>query len=148
MLEKKLNLQIVCEVSDGLEAVHKAAELQPDLILLDVGLPSLNGLEAARRICELSPKSKILFVSQELSFDVVQEAFRRGALGYVAKTHAGIELMAAVEAVRQGGWFASSVLSGHVAELACMRAPNLLYADEILASHSRPKEMKRAELIQ
>ena len=60
-------LQIIGEASDGLEAVRKAEELHPDLILLDIGLPSLNGIEAARRIHKLSPESKMLFVSQESS---------------------------------------------------------------------------------
>ncbi len=72
-LGQKAELQIVCEVSDGLDAVRKAEELHPDLILLDVGLPTLNGIEAARRIRNVSPKSKILFLSQESSADVVQE---------------------------------------------------------------------------
>ena len=60
-------LLVIGEVSDGMEAVRIAEELQPDLILLDVGLPTLNGIEAARRICKLSPNSKIVFVSQESS---------------------------------------------------------------------------------
>ena len=77
-LGKRPELQIVGEVSDGLEAVHKAEELQPDLIVLDIGLPSLNGIEAARRIRKLSTKSKILFLSQESSADVVQEALEHG----------------------------------------------------------------------
>src|SRR5271170_4203313 len=64
-LRKRPELQIVGEVSDGLEAVQKAQELQPDLIVLDIGLPTLNGIEAARRIRSVSPESKILFVSQE-----------------------------------------------------------------------------------
>ena len=78
-LRKRPELQIVGEVSDGLEAVQKSEELQPDLIVLDIGLPSLNGIEAARRIRILSPKSKILFVSQESSADMVQEALALGA---------------------------------------------------------------------
>jgi DNA-binding NarL/FixJ family response regulator len=112
-LEQRPGLRVICEASDGLEAVQKAEELQPDLILLDIGLPSLNGIEAARRIRKLSPKSKMLFVSQEASADVVQEAFRAGAMGYVVKTHAGGELLAAVDAVRHGRRFISSGLSGH-----------------------------------
>ena len=118
-LEKRTELQVIGEASDGLEAVRKAEELQPDLILLDVGLPTLNGIEAARRILKLSPESKILFVSQETSTDVVQEALGFGALGYVAKTNAGIELLAAVEAVSQGGRFVGAGLAGLIpAELA------------------------------
>ena len=80
-LEKAPELQVVGIVSDGLAAVQKAEELQPDLILLDIGLPTLNGIEAARRIRKLSPQSKILFVSQESSADVVREALGTGAFG-------------------------------------------------------------------
>jgi DNA-binding NarL/FixJ family response regulator len=112
-LRKKPELQVIGEVSDGMEAVRKAEELQPDVILLDVGLPTLNGIEAARRICELSPESKIVFVSQESSTDVVQEAFRLGASGYVIKSRAGIDLLAAVEAVLERRHFVSSGLLGH-----------------------------------
>jgi DNA-binding NarL/FixJ family response regulator len=101
-------LQVICEVSDGLEAVQKAEELQPDLILLDIGLPNLNGIEAARRIRKLSPQSKILFVSQESSADVIEEALSLGAMGYVIKAHAGSELLVAMEAVREGRQFVGS----------------------------------------
>jgi DNA-binding NarL/FixJ family response regulator len=77
-LETRPELQVIGIVSDGLEAVQKAKELQPDLILLDIGLPTLNGIEAARRIAKLSPESKILFVSQESSADIVREALNVG----------------------------------------------------------------------
>jgi DNA-binding NarL/FixJ family response regulator len=107
-LGTKLELQVVGEVSDGLEAVQKAEELKPDLILLDIGLPSLSGIEAARQIRKLSPESKIIFVSQESSADVVQEALSLGAWGYVVKTRAGHELLAAVESVLLGKPFVSS----------------------------------------
>jgi DNA-binding NarL/FixJ family response regulator len=85
MLGETPELQIVGEESDGLRALQRADELQPDLILLDIGLPSLNGIEVARQIPKLSPKSKILFLSQEVSADVVREALGTGALGYVVK---------------------------------------------------------------
>jgi DNA-binding NarL/FixJ family response regulator len=113
MLGKRPDLQIVGEVSDGLEAVHKAEELQPDLIMLDIGLPSLNGIEAARRIRKLSPESKILFVSQESSTDVVQEAFATGAKGYVVKVDAGSELLQAIDAVLRGERFVGKRFAGH-----------------------------------
>jgi DNA-binding NarL/FixJ family response regulator len=107
MLGEGSELQVICEVSDGLEAVQKAEELQPDLILLDIGLPRLNGIEAARRIRKLSPRSKILFLSQESSADVVNEALKVGT-GYVVKTHAGGELLEVIEAMRSGGRFVST----------------------------------------
>lgn len=106
-LAAKPELQIVGESSDGLEAVLKSEELQPDLILLDVGLPALNGIEAARRIRRVAPESKILFVSQESSPDIVQEALTTGALGYVVKAHAGRHLLAAVDAVLKGRHYTS-----------------------------------------
>jgi CheY-like chemotaxis protein len=112
MLGKRLELQGICEVSDGLEAVQKAGELQPDLILLDIGLPTVNGIEVARRIRKVAPQSRILFLTQESSADVVQEALSLGAAGYVLKVRAGSELLAAVEAVLQGKQFVSSGLAG------------------------------------
>ncbi len=111
-LEKRLSLQIVGEASDGLEAVRKVEQLQPDLIVLDIGLPKLNGFEVARRIRKLCPESEILFVSQESSADVAQEGLSLGARGYVVKARAASELLAAVEAVCQGRHFISSGLSG------------------------------------
>jgi len=95
------------EASDGLEAVHKTKELQPDLILLDIGLPTLdNGMSAAREICKLS-KSKIIFVTQESGADFVQEALALGAWGYVMKARASTDLLAAVDAVCDGQKFVS-----------------------------------------
>jgi DNA-binding NarL/FixJ family response regulator len=106
-LRKTPKLRVVCEVSDGLEAVQKAEELKPDLILLDIGLPTLNGIEAARQIRKLAPESKILFLSQESSADIVQEALNLGALGYIVKAHVGSDLLDAVEAVTLGEQFVS-----------------------------------------
>src|ERR1700686_1656710 len=100
-LGKRPNLQVICEVSDGQEAVQKAEELKPDLILLDIGLPRLNGIAAARQIRKLAPESKIIFVSQESSPHVVQEALNSGAQGYVLKTKLGSDLLVAVDAVMQ-----------------------------------------------
>lgn len=111
-LAKSPNLQLICEVSDGAEAVLNAEALKPDLILLDVGLPTLNGIAAARQIRNLAPESKIIFVSQESSSDVVGVALNLGARGYVLKTRAAADLLAAVEAVLQGRQFLSDGLSG------------------------------------
>jgi len=112
-LEKAPELQVVGIVSDGLAAVQKAEELQPDLILLDIGLPNLNGIEAARRIHKLSAESKILFLSQESSVDVLREALGTGASGYVYKPDAGSELLEAVRAVLRGERFVGARFSGH-----------------------------------
>ena len=104
-LGKRPELHVICEVSDGLEAIHKAEELLPDLIVLDIGLPKLNGIEAARQIRKLSPTSKIIFLTQECSAGAVQEALRLGAVGYVVKTLARSKLLSAVDAVLQDQQF-------------------------------------------
>jgi DNA-binding NarL/FixJ family response regulator len=103
-------LKIICEVSDGVEAVQKAEELKPDLMVLDLGIPTLNGIEAARQIRKVAPESKIIFVSVESSADVVQEALSSGGLGYVAKTKVGSDLLVAVETVLEGRQFVSTGL--------------------------------------
>src|SRR5262249_4719127 len=111
ILEREAGLRIIGEASDGLKAVHKIEELQPDLILLDIGLPGLNGLEVARRTSKLAPNARILFVSQESSFDVVQEALKSGAVGYVHKQHAASDVLVAVKTVLAGRQFISSSLN-------------------------------------
>jgi DNA-binding NarL/FixJ family response regulator len=113
MLRQQPNLQIVGEEQDGLQAIRQAEALQPDLILLDIGLPGLNGLEAARKIGDVAPIAKIVFLTQESSPDMVEEAFALGAQGYLLKTQAGSELLAALEAVSQGLQFASHGLNGY-----------------------------------
>jgi DNA-binding NarL/FixJ family response regulator len=110
-LQKQPELRVVGEVSDGLEAIQKAQELQPDLIVLDIGLPRLNGIEAARRIRERVPQSKILFFSENRSWDIVEEALRTGAAGYVVKWECASELRPAVEAVVRGKLFVSGCLT-------------------------------------
>ena len=112
-LGKQPNLQIIGEAQDGINAIQQAEALQPDLILLDIGLPGLNGIEAARRIGQTSPASRIIFLTQESSPDMVREAFNSGAWGYVVKTQAGRELLIAVETVLKGEQFVSSGLNGH-----------------------------------
>lgn len=109
LLGKRPELQVAGEASDGLEAVQKAVELRPDLILLDIRLPSLNGIEVARQMRNLVPESKIIFVTQESSSDIVQKALGLGARGYVTKTKAQADLFAAVEAVLAGKAFVSDL---------------------------------------
>lgn len=102
---------MVVEVADGLEAVWNAEKLQPDLILLDIGLPSLNGLDAARRISQVAPKSRIIFVTQNDDADVRRAALDTGAHGYVLKAEAGKELVAAIDAALRGERFVNNRVS-------------------------------------
>jgi DNA-binding NarL/FixJ family response regulator len=110
-LAERPDVQVIGEVADGLEAVQKAELLEPDLVLLDIGLPTLNGMEAARQMRKLVPASKIIFVSQESSSEVVQEALNLGAWGYVVKTKAATDLLAAVDAFLEGRQFVSAGLA-------------------------------------
>jgi DNA-binding NarL/FixJ family response regulator len=113
LLEARPEWQVIAEASDGSEAVQKAEGLKPDLILLDIGLPKLSGIEAARRIRHVSPSSKIIFLSQNSDLEFVRVALSTGALGYVQKIDAGRELLPAVAAVLKGKKFVSSSLKGH-----------------------------------
>ena len=98
-LQIHLNLVIIGECSDGLEAVQKSEELQPDLVLLDIGLPNLNGVEAARQIRKVAPASKILFLTSYHWPEILDEAMTVGALGLVLKLKASRELLPAIRTV-------------------------------------------------
>jgi DNA-binding NarL/FixJ family response regulator len=96
---------------DGLEAVQKAKELRPDLILLDIGLPHLNGFEVSEQIHQALPETVILFVTQNKDAELARAALSDGAKGYVLKADVGKELCRAIEAVLQGKQYVSSGLS-------------------------------------
>ena len=110
IIRKEVDLCVAGEASDGLEAVQKAEVLKPDLVLLDIGLPKLNGMDVARQMRSLALKSRILFLSEDSSPDVVREALRIG-VGFVLKTDTIKELLPAVKAVVQGRQFLSTTLA-------------------------------------
>jgi DNA-binding NarL/FixJ family response regulator len=107
------DLQIIGEAADGDEAIQKVVELQPEVILLDISLPGLNGIEAARQIAKVAPNSKILFVTENRSTDMAEEALSTGAAGFVIKSDAARELLPAIKTVREGRRFISASLAGH-----------------------------------
>jgi DNA-binding NarL/FixJ family response regulator len=110
-LQQKAEYQVIGQASDGLEALQKAEQLQPDLILLDIALPKLNGFETAKRLPLFIRHTKILFISEEASPDMAREAFRVGAHGYVHKLRAARDLLPAIEAVLAGKRFLSRGLN-------------------------------------
>ncbi len=127
--------QVIAEAADGPDAIQKAEELKPDLIVLDIGLPKLNGIEAARQIRQFSPNSRIVFLSQNDDLDIVRAALSTGALGYVYKADAQSDLLLAVDAVLRGRQFVSSRLKGYKftdnsAEKAPHRHEVLFYSDD------------------
>jgi DNA-binding NarL/FixJ family response regulator len=112
LLAAKTGFQVIGVASDGLEAMEKVERFRPDLVVMDIGLPKLNGLSAARRICELQPTPKIVFLTQETDADVVKEALKLGAVAYLTKQRVGSDLGPALEAILDGKRFVSGGLDG------------------------------------
>jgi len=97
ILEDTRKFQIIAEASDGMEAIEKAATLLPDLVLLDIGLPKINGIEAAKKIRHTCPEAKIIYLTQEQDGDIRSAALATGAAAYVVKSRAACELQRAIE---------------------------------------------------
>jgi DNA-binding NarL/FixJ family response regulator len=105
------DFELVGSVTDGRAAVAEFDRLRPDLLLLDIGLPLLNGLEVARQVKKISPEGRILFVTMQTGRDYVAQAFRAGASGYVLKQADAGELMEAIGTVFAGRYYVSSVIA-------------------------------------
>lgn len=108
-LETQAGFEVICEAGDGLEGIRHAEELQPDVIILDVSMPALGGIEAAVRIRKVAPKSRIIFLSQHNSEGVAKAALATGAHAFVTKVSAATDLIPAVQAVLEGKNFVSQV---------------------------------------
>ena len=103
ILQRRPEWLVSCEVCDGLQAVEKAIELHPDIVLLDIGMPVLNGIEAAKRIRQACPGSRIIFVTQDNDEDVRMSALATGAQAYLLKANAASELLPAIDAALWNG---------------------------------------------
>lgn len=136
-LQPMAKYQVIGQASDGLKAVELAEQLQPDLILLDVYLPKVNGIEAAKRIRKVAPLAKILFLSLESSSEVARMALRVGAMGYVLKARAQSDLLPAIKAIINGGRFVSGGIEDiELGKSVTARAPHnhevLFYSDDAI----------------
>jgi DNA-binding NarL/FixJ family response regulator len=116
-LQKDNRWQVVAEVIGGRAAVREARERRPDVIVLDIGLDDVNGVEAARRIVADNPAARILFLTGQQSPDIAEAALETGARGYLLKTDAGGRLLLAMETILSGGRFLSPSLPEHVADV-------------------------------
>jgi DNA-binding NarL/FixJ family response regulator len=105
LLEANADIRVVAVAQDGLEAVRKAAELQPDVVVMDISMPGMNGLAATRRIAERAPRSGVVILSMHSSADMVRAALAAGARGYLLKESAGDEVVRAVRAAAAGRRF-------------------------------------------
>jgi DNA-binding NarL/FixJ family response regulator len=110
ILRSQSGFEVICEAADGLEGVSRADELQPDIVVLDISMPTLGGIEAAGRIHRVAPKSQIVFLSQHNSETIAQTALAAGALAYVTKSSASTDLIRAVKAVSEGKKFVSKLV--------------------------------------
>ena len=110
VLRANPNIEVAGEATEGKEALKKVGELKPDIVLLDIGLPDMSGIEVAPGIRSISPESRIIFVSQHISIPLAKDALRGGAFGYVVKSDAGLDLLPAIEAAHAGRTFVSRTL--------------------------------------
>ena len=112
-LQRNLEMEIVGELSDGTQIVQEVERLRPDVVLMDIGLASTNGIEAAKLVRECSPNTKILFVSENRSADIASKALESGGHGYLVKIDVRRELLSGIRAVLAGRRFVSSSMAGH-----------------------------------
>jgi DNA-binding NarL/FixJ family response regulator len=112
LLESKVGWTVVAQASNGREAVEQAEMHKPDVAVLDISMPELSGLEAARRIRKASPETEVLFLTVHNSAEMVQEALDAGGRGYVLKSDVGCDLLAAVEAALKHKTFISQGVAG------------------------------------
>jgi DNA-binding NarL/FixJ family response regulator len=108
ILEAEPGWEVVADVANGRGAVERSRELAPDVAVVDVSMPELSGFEATRRLLEVSPDTKVLILSMHESDEVIREAVKAGARGYVLKSDAGRDLVAALRAVAAGRTFFTS----------------------------------------
>ena len=146
LLESQPGWQVTAEASDGREAVEKAKEIKPDVTVLDIGMPALNGLEAARQMIKNDARAKILILTMHESDPLIREVLDAGARGYVLKSDAGRDLVTAVNAVRSNKTFFTAKVAQIVLEGYLDKKPKKLEPD---AAHSRltPRQREIVQLL-
>jgi DNA-binding NarL/FixJ family response regulator len=145
ILEDQPNWKVVAEAQDGREAIAKAHETRPDVAVLDVAMPGINGFEAAARISAEIPVTKILILSMHQTDTIIKKVFEAGAKGYVLKSDAPRDLVAAVQAVRSNKTFFTSHVSRMIAE-GFTRPRRTAVADERACSLT-PRQRQVVQLI-
>jgi DNA-binding NarL/FixJ family response regulator len=145
MLQQQPEWQVCGEASDGREAVTKAAELNPDVIVLDIGMPTLNGLEATRQILKTNPRTKILILTLHDSDQLVQDVLDAGARGFLLKSDAARDLVAAVEALRREKTYFTSKVASMVLEGYLKRVTNATVAP--VRNRLTPREREIVQLL-
>jgi len=146
LLQALPGCEVCGEAGDGREAVEKAAQLQPEIVILDIGMPNLNGLEAARQILKVNPQIKILILTLHDSDEMVREALQAGARGFLLKSDAARELLAAVVALQQGKTYFTSKVGAVVMEDYLLRQSKAA-ADPHPRNGLTPREREVVQLL-
>lgn len=124
LIEKRGDFEVVGEASDGRQAVSMTLEIRPDVILMEISLPRLSGIEATKRLLRDAPRSKVLILSRHEGRSHVEQALRSGAAGYVTKSSSSQELIQAIEAVSSGRSFLSRAIARQVVDVVtCRNSP-------------------------
>jgi DNA-binding NarL/FixJ family response regulator len=119
------HFEVVGVVTDGRALIEEAKRLRPDIIVLDIHMPELNGVEAARQICKLMPRTRLIFLTQQLDPNYVQAALRAGAMGFVAKQAATTELLEAVQAVLRNHYFVTQLAASSAPDKRALHDPRI-----------------------
>jgi DNA-binding NarL/FixJ family response regulator len=145
LLQQQPDWQVCGEASDGREAVTKTAELHPEVVVLDIGMPLLNGLEATRQILRTDPKTKVLILTLHDSDQLVQDVLDAGARGFLLKSDAARDLVAAVEALRRDKTYFTSKVASMVLEGYLKKVSNVTVAP--VRNRLTPREREIVQLL-
>ena len=144
LLEEQSGWEVVAEAADGRDAVEKASKLKPDVVVIDIAMPSLNGLEAVRQIVKAVPNTRVLVLTMYDSDPLIQQVLQAGARGYLLKSHAGRDLVSAIDALRRNKTFFTPKVSQMVLEGYLDKSPRDKEAEdepESLRLTSRQREI-------
>ncbi len=141
LLEAQPGWQVCSEATDGRDVVKKAVELKPDIIVLDIAMPNLNGLEATRQLLKINPKAKVLVLTLHDSDRVIQEVLSAGAHGFVLKSDAARDLVSAVEALRQNRTYFTSKVASMVLNGFLKGGPGAAVSDSVSPLTGREREI-------
>ncbi len=147
LLQAQPDWEICGEAADGREALEKAQKLKPDVVILDIGMPSLNGLEATRQILKLNPQTRILILTLHDSDQVVREVLNAGARGFLLKSDAARDLVAAVEALRRDKTYFTSKVAAMVLEGFLKQGTSAAAAAPPTRGRLTPREREIVQLL-
>jgi DNA-binding NarL/FixJ family response regulator len=145
LLETQPGVEVCCEATTGVEAIEHVRKGKPDMVLLDLTMPEMNGIDAARQIREISPNTDILVLSMHYTEEIAREVLRSGARGYMLKSDANAELVTAVNRVRRGEQYLTGLLAATMAENFAQTKAN---GSEDSAIAGTPLTPRKAEIIQ